>query len=444
MDVIFTHCAGLDVHKKTVMACRVTPDPTGAQADGILELKEFGAMTVDLLALSDWLAAAGITHVAMESTGEYWKPLYNILEGDFTVFLVNAAHVKPVPGRKTDKADARWLAKLMRYGLLQASFIPPIEQRDLRDLTRYRTKLVQERSREVNRVQGVLERANIKLAAVATDIMGVSARAILAALVEGRAAPATMAELAKRRMRSKIPLLEQALTGLVRDHHRQLLALQLAHIDFLDEQIEALDAEITRRLAILSGDDHLGVPPEPTGKAGGITLDMAGVPMTFARALTLLDTIPGVNQRGGELLVAEWGIDMERFGTAARLAAWSGVAPGNDESAGKQRSGKTRQGNQALRTGLTQLAHAAARTKGTYLSALYQRLAARRGKKRAIMAVAHSIVVSAFHMLCRNEPYRELGANYFDDHRRAHLADQLTRRIERLGYRVTLEPLTAA
>jgi transposase len=444
MDVIFTHCAGLDVHKKTVMACRVTPDPTGQQVDGIMELQEFGTMTVELLALSDWLAAAGITHVAMESTGEYWKPLYNLLEGDFTVFLVNAAHVKQVPGRKTDKADARWLAKLMRHGLLQASFIPPLEQRDLRDLTRYRTKLVQERSREVNRVQGVLERANIKLAAVATDIMGVSARAILAALVEGRADPATMAELAKRRMRSKIPLLEQALTGLVRDHHRQLLAMQLAHIDFLDEQIDALDAEITRRLAALSSDEPPAMPREPTGEVDSAAPDAAGTSMTFARAITILDTIPGVNQRGGELLVAEWGIDMGRFGTAARLAAWSGVAPGNDESAGKKRSGKTRQGNQALRTGLTQLAHAAAHTKGTYLSALYQRLAARRGKKRAIMAVAHSIVVSAFHMLSRNESYRELGANYFDDHRRAHLVDQLTRRIERLGYRVTLEPVAAA
>ena len=234
MDVIFTHCAGLDVHKKTVMACRVTPDPTEQHDDGIIELKEFGTMTIDLLALSDWLAEAGITHVAMESTGEYWKPVYNILEGDFTVFLVNAAHVKQVPGRKTDKADARWLAKLMRHGLLQASFIPPVEQRDLRDLTRYRTKVVQERSREVNRVQGVLERANIKLGSVATDIMGLSGRAILAALVEGRADPATMAELAHGRMRSQIPLLEQALTGLVRDHHRCMLALQLAQIDFLD------------------------------------------------------------------------------------------------------------------------------------------------------------------------------------------------------------------
>jgi transposase len=445
MDVMFTHGAGLDVHKKTVMACRVTPDPTGEHTDGIMELKACGAMTVDLLALSDWLAAAGITHVAIESTGEYWKPLYHILEGDLTVFLVNAAHVKQVPERKTDKADARWLAKLMRYGLLRASFIPPREQRDLRDLTRYRTKLVQEHSREVNRVQGVLERANIKLASVATDIMGVSARAILAALVEGQADPATMAELAKRRMRSKIPLLEQALTGLVRDHHRQLLAMQLAHIDFLDEQIEALSAEITRHLAALSANVSSIESPGAMGEASSAaTPDAADASMTCARAVTLLDTSPGVNQRGGELLVAEWGTDMGRFGTAARLAAWSGVAPGNDESAGKQRSGKTRQGNQALRTGLTPLAHAAARTKGTYLSALYQRLAARRGKKRAIIAVAHSIVVSAFHMLIRDEPYRELGANYFDGRRQAHLVDQLTRRIERQGYRVTLEPVAAA
>jgi transposase len=445
MDVVFTQCAGLDVHKKTVMACRVTPDPTGQQADGLMEVQEFGTLTRDLLALSDWLAAAGITHVAMESTGEYWKPVYNILEGDFTVFLVNAAHVKQVPGRKTDKNDARWLAKLMRYGLLQASFVPSQGQRDLRDLTRYRTKLVQERSREVNRVQGVLERANVKLAAVATDVMGVSSRAILAALVEGRVDPATMAELAKGRLRSKVPLLEQALTGLVRDHHRQLLALQLAHIDFLDEQLDTLGAEIIRRVTNLSGDEPPITPPGAPDETGSATEPGAsGAPMTFACAITVLDTIPGVDQRGGEMLVAEWGPDMTRFGTADRLAAWSGVAPGNDESAGKQRSRKTRQGNHTLRTGLTQLAHAAARTKGTYLSALYQRLAVRRGKKRAIMAVAHSMVVSAFHMLSRHESYHELGANYFDAHRREHLVDQFTRRIEHLGYRVTLEPVPAA
>ena len=445
MDVIFTHGAGLDVHQKTVMACRVTPDPTGQRPDGLMEVRECGTLTCDLLALSDWLAELGITHVAMESTGEYWKPVYNILEGECTVFLVNAAHVKQVPGRKTDKSDARWLAKLMRYGLLQASFIPPQGQRDLRDLTRYRTKLVQERNREVNRVQGVLERANSQLASVATDVMGVSGRAILAALVAGRADPATMAELAKGRLRSKIPLLEQALTGLVRDHHRQLLTLQLAPIDFLDEQIDILSGEMTPRLTDLGASVPPATPVATAGTAGS-TADpgMSPPPMTFARAVTILDTILGVDQRGGELLVSEWGIDMGRFETAARLAAWSGVAPGNDESAGKQRSGKTRKGNRALRTGLTQLAHAAALTKGTYLSALYHRLAARRGKKRAIMAVAHSIVVSAFHMLSCHEPYHELGATYFDDHQREHLVDRLTRRLEHLGYRASLESVPAA
>jgi transposase len=265
MDVVFMHCAGLDGHKKTVMACRVTPDPMGQQVDGIMEVREFGTLTRDLLALSDWLTEAGITHVAMESTGEYWKPVYHLLEGTCTVFLVNAAHVKNVPGRKTDRAEARWLAKLMRYGLRQASVIPPMEQRDLRDLTRYRTKVVQERTREINRVQGVLERANIKLASVATDIMGVSGRAIWAALIDGRADPATMAELAKGRLRSKIPVLEQALTGLVRDHHRRLLALQVAHIDFLDEQLEALRTDMTHLLTDLSA---APTPPSPAAPGG--------------------------------------------------------------------------------------------------------------------------------------------------------------------------------
>jgi transposase len=441
MDVVFTHGAGLDVHKKSVMACRITPDPTGQQAEGLVEVQEFGTLTVGLLALSDWLAAAGITHVAMESTGEYWKPVFNLLAGTVQVFLVNASHVKRVPGRKTDKADARWLAKLMRYGLLQASFIPPAGQRDLRDVTRYRTKLVQERSREVNRVQGVLERANIKLASVATDIMGVSGRAMLAALVEGRATPAVLADLAKGRLRSQIPLLEQALTGLVREHHRRLLAIQLAHIDFLDEQIEALSGEMARCLTDLSAEE---VPPLPSASSaaadGAAAPAVPGTPLTFTRAIVLLDTIPGVDRRGAERWVAETGIDMARFGTAARLAAWIGVAPGNDESAGKQRSGRTRHGNQPLRTVLTQLAHAAAHTKGTYLSALYHRLAARRGRKRAIIAVAHSMVVSAFYRLVRQEPYHDLGATYFDEQRRHHLVDRLMRRIEQLGYHVHLEP----
>jgi len=443
MDVVFLRCAGLDVHKKSITACRIVPDPTGQEAEGIAELRTFGTMTLELLALADWLTEASITHVAMESTGEYWTPVYNLLEGTFTVFLVNAAHVKNVPGRKTDKADARWLAKLMRFGLLQASFIPPKGQRDVRDLTRYRTKLVQERVREVNRVQGVLERANIKLASVVSDIMGVSGRAMLEALIAGKADPATMADLAKRRMRSKLPLLEQALTGVVRDHHRQLLAMQLAHIDFLDEQIDALNNTIETALSALSADAPLSPPPPPRAAASSALPLPVSTPLTFTRAVELLDTIPGVDQRGAEVIVTEIGIDMSRFETAPRLAAWAGVAPGNDESAGKQRSGKTRKGNRSLRAILTQLAHAAVRTKGTYFSALYQRLAARRGKQRAIIAVAHSMMRSVFHMLSRNEAYRELGANYFDERRRHYTVDRLARRIEHLGYRVSLEPVVA-
>jgi transposase len=441
MDVVFPRCAGLDVHKKSITACRLIPDPTGQEAEGRAELREFGTMTLELLALADWLAEASITHVAMESTGEYWTPVYNLLEGTFTVFLVNAAHVKNVPGRKTDKADARWLAKLMRFGLLQASFIPPQGQRDVRDLTRYRTKLVQERVREVNRLQGVLERANIKLASVASDIMGVSGRAMLEALIAGKADPATMADLAKRRMRAKIPLLAQALTGVVRDHHRQLLAMQLAHIDFLDEQIAALNTTIETALQALDADARPSQPPLPGATVSSAPSLAGSAPLTFTRAVELLDTIPGIDQRGAEVIVTEIGIDMSRFETAPRLAAWAGVAPGNDESAGKQRSGKTRKGNRALRAILTQLAHAAVRTKGTYVSALYQRLAARRGKQRAIIAVAHSIMKSIFYMLSRNAPYHELGANYFDERRRHSTVDRLARRIEHLGYRVHLEPV---
>jgi transposase len=376
--------------------------------------------------------------------GVYWKPVYNLLEDTLTVFLVNAAHVKNVPGRKTDKADARWLATLMRFGLLQASFIPPKGQRDLRDLTRSRTKLVQERVREVNRVQGVLERANITLASVIADIRGVSGRAMLEALIAGRVDPATMAELAKRRMRSKIPVLEQALTGIVHDHHRQWLAMHLAHIDFLDEQIETLNQAIEGSLRTLSGDAPSGEGRAPLPRTGNGSPPVASPTLTFTRAVELLDTIPGSDQRGADVIVAEIGIDMSRFETAPRLAAWAGVAPGNDESAGKQRSGKTRKGNRPLRAILTQLAHAAVRTKGTYLSALYQRLAARRGKNRAMVAVAHAIMCSVFHILSRQEPYRELGGNYFDERRRHYTVDRLARRIEHLGYRVHLEPVTTS
>lgn len=441
MAVIFTHCAGLDVHQKRVRACRMTPDPLGQPAEGLIEVRELGTLTVDLLSLSDWLAEAGITHVAMERTGESWTPVFTLLEGTVPVFLVHESHVKRVPGRKTDKADTRWLAKLMRHGLLQASLIPPAGQRDWREVPRYRTKLVQERSREVNRVQGVLERAKIQLASVATDMMGVSGRAILAAWVAGRADPATMADLAKRRLRSQIPLLEQALTGLVREHPWRLLALQLAHMDFLDEPIDALRGDMTRCLTELSAEEVPTQPPTSHAAADGAAPPATpGEPLTLTRAMALLETMPGVARRGAERWVAETGVDRARVGTAARLAAWVGVAPGNDERAGKQRSGRTRPGNQPLRTVLTQLAHAAAHTKGTYLSALYHRLAARRGRKRAIVAVAHSMVVSALYMFVRQETSHDRGATSCDEQRRYHVVDRLMRRIEPLGSPVHLEP----
>jgi transposase len=445
MDVIYTHCAGLDVHKKSLTACRWIPDPTGHCAEGLTEIETFGTMTIELLGLVDWLTEAGITHVAMESTGAYWHPVYNLLEGHFTVLLVNAAHVKNVPGRKTDKADARWLAKLLRHGLLQASFLPPRGQRDVRDLTRYRTKLVQERAREVNRVQGVWERANIKLASVVSNVMGVSSRAILAALVDGRADPATMAALARGRLRSKMPLWEQALRGLVREHHQQLLAMQLAHIDFLDDQIATLNTTIAERLRALPPTETVPVPVAADEPSAGSTPHVAAaVPLTFDQAIILLDTIPGVDRRGAEMLVAEMGTEMSRFGTAARLAAWAGVAPGNDESAGKRRAGKTRKGNRALRTGLVQLAHSATHTKATYLATLFRRRAARRGKQRAMIAVAHSILVSVFYLLVRHEPYRERGATHVDRLRQSQSVEPLTRRLEQWGYAVHLEPRPVA
>jgi transposase len=302
---------------------------------------------------------------------------------------------------------------------------------------------VQERGREGNRVQGVLERANITLASVASDLIGVSGRAMLEALMAGKADPATMADLAKRRMRSTIPLLEHARTGVVRDHHRQWLAMQLAHIDFLDERLEALHNPIETALRALSADAPLSPQPPPRAAVRSALPLTVSTPLTLTRAVALLDTIPGVDQRGAEVLVTEIGIDMARFETAPRLAAGAGVAPGNAERAGTQRSGKTRKGNRALRALLTQLAHAAVRTKGTYVAALYPRLAARRGTQRAIMAVAHSMMWSVVHMLSRNEAYRELGANYFDERRRHYPVDRLARRIEHLGYRVSLELVAA-
>lgn len=434
MRVVYKRCAGLDVHKKTVVAsCRWTKESGEVET----EVKTFGTTTPELLEMVDWMNEWEVTHVAMESTGEYWKPVFNLLEGNFEVLLVNAQHVKHVPGRKTDVKDAEWLAELLSYGLLKASFIPAKPQRELRDLTRYRVKLVQERTRAVNRVQKVLENANIKLASVASDPLGVSGRQMLAALVAGETDATLMADLAKGRMRNKIPELEKALTGIVSEHHRFMLAQQLAHIDFLDEQISEIEAEIGRRVEAMS---H----KPPPGNQSGLDEQKENeteAQLTWNKAVVLLDTIPGINKRSAEAILAETGIDMNQFPSADHLASWAGVAPGNNQSGGKRYSGKTPPGNRALRTTLVQAAWAAQRTKGTYLSTVYRRLAGRRGKKRAIVAVAHSILVSIYYMLLRHQPYHELGGDYFDQRRREAKVDYLMRQLQKLGLSVQVEPV---
>lgn len=441
MRVVYKQCAGLDVHKKTVVACRVRINEQGQREQ---EVRTFSTMTCELLLLLDWLLAWGVTHVAMESTGEYWKPVYNLLEGQVTVLLVNAQHVKHVPGRKTDVKDAEWLAELLMHGLLKASFIPAKPQRNLRDLTRYRVNLVAERARTIQRLQKVLEQANIKLASVATDVLGVSGRRILAALIEGQADAAMMAELAKGKLRNKLPELEQALTGIVEAHHRFLLAQHLAHIDFLDEQIATVGQQIEQHLNAMPS-----LPPPSAGgeadraRQASPASDPPPPPLTWQAAVDILDTSPGVDQKAAQQVLAEMGINMRQFPTANHFAAWAGVAPGNRQSGGKRFATRLSDGNQHLRTILTQIAWAAVRTKNTYLSALYHRLAARRGKKRAIMAVAHSLAVSFYHMLDKQQPYQELGADYFDQRSKGLKTDWLLKQLNKLGYNVQLEPASA-
>jgi transposase len=438
MRIIFEQVAGLDIHKKTVMATRMRVTEESRLE---WETQTFGTTTPDLLQLHDWLQAWECSHVAMESTGDYWKPVFNLLEGDFEVWLVNARHVQQVPGRKTDALDAEWLAELMLHGMLKPSFIPPKPQRALRDLTRYRTTLVQERARTVNRVQKLLEGANIKLASVVTDITGVSARAMLAALGAGQNDPALMAELARGRLRHKLAELEKALTGLVEAHHRFLLSQQLGHIDFLDEQIAEISTEIARRIEAMSQPSG---PPTCGANRGGASgeanSDAPEPPLTWSEAVTLLDTIPGVDRKTAEVILAEIGLNMSQFPTDKHLAAWSGLAPGNHQSGGKRYSGRTRQGNQTLKSTMVQAAWSAVRTKDTFLKSRFHRLAARRGKKRAIVAIAHSMLVSVWHMLTRRQPYQELGGDYFDQRKKEVKVSYLIRRIEKLtGASVTLE-----
>ncbi len=402
MEVLYERCCGLDVHKKSVTACLITPEGK--------EIRTFGTMTKELLKLSDWLVKSGCTHVAMESTGVYWKPVYNILEpSGMKLLVVNAQHIKAVPGRKTDVKDAEWIADLLRHGLVSGSYIPDRAQRELRELVRYRRSLMQERAREVNRIQKVLEGANIKLGDVATDILGKSGRAMLQAIVEGKVDPKLLASMAKGKLRNKRDELEQALHGLLGPHQRMLLARQLRHVEFLEEEIEGLNQEIEERMR----------PFEPQIKA--------------------LDKIPGVGRRVAEQILAETGTDMNRFPSAAHLASWAGICPGNNESAGKRKSGRTRKGNPHLRATLVEAARGAARSKGTYLSALYHRIAARRGSKRAAVAVGHAILVAIYHMLKTGTPYQDPGPDYFDKLNKQAIVKRAVKRLETLGYKVTLD-----
>jgi len=412
MDTLYPTCAGLDVHKKTVVACVRRNDGSGKIRS---QTRTFGTTTAALLELGDWLARSGVRQVAMESTGVYWKPVWNLLEGQFEILLVNAQHIKQVPGRKTDVKDAEWIAQLLQHGLLRGSFVPPPAQRELRELTRQRRKLVQANAAVANRIQKVLEDANIKLGSVATDVLGVSGRAMLEGLIAGEPDPAALAERARGRLRRKLPELEQALHGRVTDHHRFLLRLLL---DDLTAR-EGLVARLTDRIR--------AVMTEP-----------------MREAVDRLVTIPGVEQRAAEAIVAEVGPDLAVFASAPQLASWAGMCPGNDESAGKRRSGKTTKGDRWLREVLVQSAWPASRAKGSYLSAQFRRLAGRRGKKRAAVAVGHTLLVIVFHLLKGKTTYQELGADYFDRLDQARLTRGLVRRLERQGLKVPLEPAATA
>jgi transposase len=444
MQIMYARCAGLDVHKKSVVVCvRLI------SSDGTLttHLRTFGTTTAELLKLVAWLISLEVTHVAMESTGEFWKPLYNLLEGSFTVLVVNAAHIKHVPGRKTDVNDAAWLAELLAHGLLRASFVPPAPQRVLRDLTRQRTHLIVERASVVNRIQKVLEWANIKLAAVVTDITGVSARAMLQALVDGQTDVVALANLAKGRLRAKQAELEQALRGTLQPHHAFMISQHLALLDVFDQQIAAFDQRISAAI------DQTRPDPPPADRDAGpgqrsfekvTEEDVPGAPSGAWAAQAIVDAIPGVGSRVAETIVAELGTDMSRFPSAGHASSWAGLAPGQHQSAGKRKQTRIRDGNHYLRGALIQASWAAVKQTDTFLAAFYRRLAARRGKKKAIVAVAHKILVIVFTLLSTGQVYQERGAAALDERQKDRIVHRLERRIAQLGYKVLLEPITAA
>ena len=406
MERIVERPGALDVHKASVTACvRVWQ---GRKLEE--RMAEFATTVHGLLALRDWLEALGVRQVAMEATGVYWKPVWAVLEDSFELMLVNARHVKQVPGRKTDIKDAQWLCQLLEAGLLKASFVPPKQIRTLRNLTRYRKAQINDRSREAGRLHKILEDTGIKLGCVASDILGKSGRDMLDALVSGTTDPNVLADLARGQLRKKLPALREALVGRFQDEHALIVGQILAHIDFLDEAIDRLSAEIEQQIA------------------------------PFAAQRDLLMSIPGVKQRAAEVIISEIGVDMSVFATPKHLASWAKVSPGNDQSAGKRRSGKTGKGDKWLRATLNESANAAARTKDSYHAAQYQRLRGRRGHSKAVTAVGHSILTAAWHMLQTGELYRDLGGDYFIRQNPDRLTKRLVRQLQALGHQVTLTP----
>lgn len=405
MEAIIERVGGVDVGQATVVATVLVG---AAHERAKKETRTFRTVTRELLEMREWFISKGVTHVAMEGTGVYWRPVYGVLEDAFEMILGNAQHIKNVPGRKTDIKDSEWLADLARHGLIAKSFVPPKPLRQLRDLLRYRRKLVESRTAERNRLLKLLETANIKLASVVTDVFGVSGRLMLHALIEGHATPAEMAALARGVLRKKVRDLEQALEGRAEEHHRFLLRVQLQRLDQADSDLGVLDARI----------------------------DEALVP--YQESCQRLQQIPGVSRVVAAVVVAELGTDMGVFRSAQHAAAWAGVCPGNNESAGKQKGAGVRKGNVHLRTALVEAAVAASRTKGSYLRDKFYRLRARRGTKRAAMAIGHKILIAAYHMLCTGMPYKDLGATYLDGMEKRRTTRNLVRRLERLGYEVTL------
>lgn len=414
MQRLFERVAGLDIHKDSIVACVRVPDEAGGRQQ---ETRSFATTTQALLTLLDWLRSYGVTLVGMESTGVYWRPIYYLLEDHMECWLLNAQHLRNVPGRKTDVKDAEWICQLVEHGLVRPSFVPPREIRELRDLVRYRKAQIEERTREVQRLEKTLQDAGIKLSSVASKVLGVSGRLMLEALLSGTHDPEVLADLARGKLRKKLPALREALAGRFTANHALIVSQILAHIDFLDESIATLSDRVDEVIA------------------------------PFAQQRELLKTIPGVDKRTAELLLAEIGPDMSRFPTAGHLASWAGMCPGQNESAGKQKSGRTRHGSKWLRSGLNEAAKASSRTKGTYLSAQYQRLRGRRGHQKATIAAGHSILIAAWHMLTKGVPYQDLGDDYFI-RRQAEHAERYRRRLinqlEKLGHKVTLEPLPQA